>query len=111
MEIAKREFNLKIGEKLNIYFLGDIHEGNCNHADAELKEAVRIIQNDPVGYWIGMGDYIEAINSKDPRFNPVEIAEYYRLKDLKDLPKTNRRKMPCPIDRQPRRVLHATFGF
>jgi len=87
MEIAKKEFKLKIGEKLNIYFLGDTHEGNCNHADTELKEAVRIILNDPGGYWIGMGDYVEAINSKDPRFNPVEIAEYYRLKDLKDLPK------------------------
>jgi hypothetical protein len=87
MEIARKEFNRKIGGKVNIYFLGDIHEGNCNHAEAELKEAVNIIRDDPDGYWLGMGDYIEAINSKDPRFNPIEIAELYKMKDLKDLPR------------------------
>lgn len=87
MEIAQRNFRVNIGETLNIYFLGDIHEGNVNHAEDELKEAVKIIKNDPNGYWIGMGDYIEAITLDDKkRFNPVTIAKKYGIEDLKDLP-------------------------
>ncbi len=86
MEIYKRNFPLKIGEKINVYFLGDIHEGNCNHADREFRQAVKIIEDDPDGYWIGMGDYIEAITISDKRFDPMSVAEDYRIKDLKDLP-------------------------
>ncbi len=86
MEIYRKNFTLKIGEKINLYFLGDLHEGNCNHAGKEFREAVKIIENDPDGYWIGMGDYIEAITISDKRFDPMSVSENYRIKDLKDLP-------------------------
>jgi hypothetical protein len=87
MEIIKKVFNCKVGEEYNIYFIGDIHEGNCNHAEKEFKKAIEIIKNDKNGYWIGMGDYIEAITMADTkRFNPITMAKKYNLKDLKDLP-------------------------
>lgn len=86
MEIQKKNFNLKIGESVNIYFLGDIHEGNCNHADKEFRQAVKIIEADESGYWVGMGDYIEAITISDKRFDPMSVSQDYRIKDLKDLP-------------------------
>lgn len=87
MEIIKKDLFLKEGKTLNIYTIGDIHEGNVNHAEAELKEAVRIIKNDPDGCWIGMGDYIEAITPSDlKRFDPTSIDEKYKISDLKDLP-------------------------
>ena len=43
MEIITREFNVNIGDEINIYFIGDIHEGNVNDAEAEFKRAVQII--------------------------------------------------------------------
>lgn len=87
MEIIKKDIFKKEGEILNIYTIGDIHEGNVNHAEEELKEAVKIIKNDPNGCWIGMGDYIEAITPSDlKRFDPTSIDEKYKISDLKDLP-------------------------
>lgn len=87
MEIITREFSVECGQELNIYFLGDIHEGNVNHAGSEFRKAVNIIRDDPKGYWVGMGDYIEAITTDDKkRFNPITIAKKYGISDLKDLP-------------------------
>lgn len=87
MEIGSKRFNLGVNEKINIYFLGDIHEGNCNSDEGALAEAVNIIKTDPAGYWIGMGDYIEAItHTGDKRFDPLSISKKYNINDLKDLP-------------------------
>lgn len=87
MEIVSREFDVACGDEINIYFLGDIHEGNVNHAESEFRKAVNIIRDDPKGYWVGMGDYIEAITTDDKkRFNPITIAKKYGISELKDLP-------------------------
>jgi hypothetical protein len=87
LEVITREFPVECGQELNIYFLGDIHEGNVNHAEHEFRKAVSIVNDDPIGYWVGMGDYIEAITTDDKkRFNPITIAKKYGISDLKDLP-------------------------
>lgn len=87
MEVVNFEKALKNGEPMNIYSIGDTHEGNCNHNAAAFKKAVNIIQSDPNGYWVGMGDYIDAITHEDKkRFDPVTISEKYKLRELKDLP-------------------------
>jgi hypothetical protein len=87
MEISSKRIKRNPGDKINIYFLGDIHEGNCNSNEKSLKEAVEIIRNDPIGYWFGMGDYIDAItHTGDKRFDPLSIAKKYNIRDLKDLP-------------------------
>ena len=61
MEIGKKTIKVKNSETTNFYFIGDIHEGNCNCNHKALAEAVDIVKSDPNGYWFGMGDYIEAI--------------------------------------------------
>jgi len=48
---------------------------------------VKMIQED-ANAWIGMGDYIDAISYNDPRFNPLEIAERYEIRDLKTFPES-----------------------
>jgi len=61
---------------INIYFIGDIHEGNCNCNYSALKEAVKIIMDDPNAYWFGMGDYIEAItHTGDKSFGGVKYTK------------------------------------
>jgi len=87
MEIGSKQIEIKTGVPINIYFIGDPHEGNCNCNHKALKEAVEIIRNDPNAYWFGMGDYIEAIiHAGDPRFDPKAIDKEYTVRDLKDLP-------------------------
>lgn len=68
------------------YYLGDTHEGAANHCDEKLKKAIELIEKDGDA-WIGLGDYVDCINHRDPRFNPQEISERYSVKDLEDLPR------------------------
>ena len=73
-------------ETRNLYFVGDLHEGNINHAEKEFREAVKMIADDPGAIVILMGDYVEAIAPDDKkRFNPLTISKKYGLADLKDL--------------------------
>lgn len=82
---------------VTVYFLGDIHEGAANHQAKALEKAIQIIKNDNA-YWIGVGDYIDAINHRDPRFNPLEIAQEYNIKDLADLPKRQCQKLADKLE-------------
>ena len=86
MELYSRFIDHRYG-RLTLYFLGDVHEGHCNHDEEALRKAVEIIRNDDHGYWFSMGDMVDAITISDQkRFNPIEVSEKYSLKDLKDLP-------------------------
>ena len=89
MEVARKKINIKSGETISIYMIGDVHEGSGNHAEESYDKAVSIvkdhIKSDKNVYWGGIGDYIDAINHRDPRFNPAEIAEKYDVIDLANL--------------------------
>ena len=87
MEFGQKDIHVKTGDKINIFFLGDVHEGSANHADSEFRRAISIIKDTPNSYVFGMGDYIDAITYHDRRFNPSEIDPEYLIKDLKDLPR------------------------
>lgn len=89
MEILKKKIACNWGDDITIFFLGDVHEGSANHAEKEFNESVDIIKQEldknPHAYWIGIGDYVDAINHRDPRFNPLELARKYEFKDLANL--------------------------
>jgi len=92
MEIGSKAIELREGEPLDIYYLGDIHEGeiNCDH-DA-LNEAVKQINKNAnkdkrKTAVVLMGDLINCIvHSDKKRFNPAEFDMYYAIHDLVDLP-------------------------
>lgn len=65
--------------------IGDIHLGSAGCDQAKLKETIKFIETNSHAYWIGMGDYIEAINPSDPRFDPYSIDPSYNIKDLSSL--------------------------
>lgn len=86
MRVIRRELTgLSAGVKLNLYPLGDIHLGARNVDEEKLAQAVRQIERDPYGYWIGIGDYIEGINRRDKRFDPQTLAPWIGVSDLTDL--------------------------
>lgn len=89
MEIARKKITVENGDKITLYFIGDVHEGSGNHAEEEYDKAVEIIRDHMTReehvYWGGIGDYIDAINHRDKRFNPAEIAKKYEILDLANL--------------------------
>jgi len=102
MEYFKKNIKCSCKDKIEIFFLGDIHEGARNFDEDSFKAAVKMIENNKkenqYTYVIGMGDYIDCINHKDPRFNPVEIATKYKIKDLKDLPRKQMKNLVETLD-------------
>jgi len=97
MELLSKDIHVQDGSEINIFFLGDIHEGSANHAEKEFAQAIRIIKDTENSYVFGMGDYIDAINHHDKRFNPSEIDPEYLVKDLKDLPVKQMNKLYTKI--------------
>lgn len=86
MRVIRRELRgLSGGARLNLYPIGDVHIGAKACNEGMLKQAVRQIERDPYGYWIGVGDYIEGINRKDKRFDPQTLADWITVRDLTDL--------------------------
>jgi len=65
-------------EEFYIVPIGDTHLGNAGCAIEELKETIEWIRARKNAYWIGMGDYIEAINYSDPRFDIRSVAKNYK---------------------------------
>ena len=92
MEIGGRQIELKEGEPLIIYFMGDIHEGeaNCQHDQLNrgVKEIAQAAKDNKNTLVILMGDLANCIVPSDSRrFNPIEMDRSYSIHDLVDLPK------------------------
>ncbi len=65
-------------ENFTVVPIGDIHEGNIGCCEKTLQEEVEWVQKHNNVFWIGMGDYIEAINYSDPRFDIKSVSRKYR---------------------------------
>uniref|UniRef100_A0A6M3JT00 Calcineurin-like phosphoesterase n=3 Tax=viral metagenome TaxID=1070528 RepID=A0A6M3JT00_9ZZZZ len=65
-----------------LYPVGDIHAGTLHCAEDKIKKQVKIINDDPFGIWIGMGDYGEFIVGNDPRFDIGVIADWVQPDDI-----------------------------
>lgn len=58
--------------------IGDCHLGTINSDVDELKKVVDYVKRTPYAYWIGMGDYVEAIDWQDKRFDERTVPKHYR---------------------------------
>ena len=80
-----RHFNLNFQyggdiRYFTFYCLSDLHLGTI--VDEKLLDTtVREIDDNPLAFWFGGGDMIEAINHKDHRFDIDTIAPWVGLKD------------------------------
>jgi len=64
--------------------LGDSHIGNSGCDMKALKDMVDWIKSKDDVAWVGMGDYIDAINYSDPRFDPKTISSKYMIEGNMD---------------------------
>ena len=64
-------------ETLKIYPIGDTHVGALNCAEDKLRGIVRTIASDKNAYWIGGGDYLDAVILNDTkRFDPNVVPDW-----------------------------------
>ncbi|MBU0846653.1 hypothetical protein KKH23_05635 [Patescibacteria group bacterium] len=63
-------------DEFRLYPIGDVHIGNKQCEERRLKELVKLIQDDPMAYWIGLGDYAEFISNDDPRWDVDDLADW-----------------------------------
>ena len=70
---------------MDVWPLGDVHIGHRAADEKAFSKVVARIADDPNAYWIGMGDAIDAVGLKDPRFSAGELAPWVRPVHLKDL--------------------------
>ena len=67
-------------------FLGDLHLGAANVDEELIQQVATRLTGDNVG-WVNLGDSIDAINMRDPRFDPRMLPDWITLADLIDIPK------------------------
>lgn len=65
-----------------LYYLTDLHVGAKACDENLLRRDIAAIESDPRAYWIGGGDYIDAIARKgDKRYRESELASWLAGKD------------------------------
>jgi len=74
------EYIIQVSKSRDTYFLvylADLHNGTKNFDEDRCKKLISWIAAKPWAYWIGGGDYCEAITVKDKRFDPNAIHPKY----------------------------------
>lgn len=85
-DAIKNEFyNVTNDDHISIIPVADVHGGSITCNERHFEAVVKRIQDTPNMYWVGMGDYLEAINRSDPRFDPRGLAKWIGVHDLVDL--------------------------
>lgn len=82
VEIALDSWN----ERIQLVFIGDLHIGNSHTDETLIAETAKRLKA-PNTYWIDLGDSIDAVNMRDPRFDPLSLPDWIKLPDLADIPK------------------------
>jgi len=82
----------------SLYPLGDIHKGHVGHDKLTLKKTVAAIADNPLAYWIGMGDYGEYIDWLDKRFDPSNVSRDMRVYEFRDVAQALNRVITKDLD-------------
>ena len=74
--ITRRIEYASTNDVFRVKVIADTHLGNLHSDEKQLKEIVKEIKDDPLCYWIHLGDVCEFINLHDPRFDPQELVSW-----------------------------------
>lgn len=85
--MQKRKVILNLGKNSRsswfLYPLGDTHYGNYGCDERALKRTIKEIETTTNAYWLGMGDYFDAIDWRDPRFDASSKNKDERIRENK----------------------------
>ncbi len=83
MEVIEKVITHKSRSDIfNIYAIGDIHAGSIECAENDIRRMVQRIKDDKFGYWIGMGDAVDAITKNDKRFDIEGLAPWVKKDNI-----------------------------
>lgn len=82
MEVVDKVINCGRSDRFTIHPLGDIHMGTQHCAESAIQQRVADIKGDKTAYWLGMGDYMEAILPNDKRFDHGGLADWVVRDDI-----------------------------
>jgi hypothetical protein len=85
MRVIVNEVSRKDCPDLSLFPIGDVHIGAKACDEKALKEVIKHVKDTPNARWIGMGDYCDFINIRDPRHDPSVLADWIGMSDLTDL--------------------------
>jgi len=89
--LTKMISGISKSDAVRIMPLGDIHIGAKACDEKLFRQSVKYIKDNNL-YWIGMGDYCDFINKKDPRFDLASLADWIQRPELADLAKAQRNR-------------------
>ena len=93
MIVLQRHFyNVTRLDEFTLFPIGDVHIGARACREDLLQQQVDKVKETPNAMWVGMGDYLDAVNRSDPRFNLRTLAEWVTVPDLVDLADAQRRR-------------------
>lgn len=72
-------------EAVSIVFVGDLHLGHAETKEDLIADTVKRLSA-PNTFYCDLGDSIDAINMKDPRFDVRALPSWMSLADLGDIP-------------------------
>jgi predicted phosphodiesterase len=84
----------------SIYPLGDVHMGSRQCDEEGIKRKVTQVRSEKNAYWIGMGDYADAILKNDKRFDVGGLAEWVKGDNIIELQREHVRDLFNPIKKQ-----------
>lgn len=89
MRVLTRDFySWDRSRELRIVPIGDVHLGAAACDEKLFQKTINYIKDTPDTYWIGLGDYCDWINRKDPRFDVTQLADWLITKSgLADISK------------------------
>lgn len=70
---------------VRLVFVGDLHLGHAQTREGMIADLATSLGQKNT-YWFDLGDSIDAINMRDPRFDPRSLPEWIGIRDLVDLP-------------------------
>ncbi len=76
----------------HFYPVACVHVGHAACNESVFKRDVARIKNDPMGYWLGLGDTADFVNIHDHRFSISQLAPWLQVGDLSDLAAAQRER-------------------
>jgi hypothetical protein len=73
-------------DSFSLYPLGDVHIGALNCAESAFRRVIKMIKEDQNAYWIGGGDYLDAVILQDQkRFDPSTLPGWLLAGHVNDI--------------------------
>ena len=110
-KVLRREFfGVGSADEFRIWPLSCLHIGAADCDEKRIERVVKEIAEDERSYWLGLGDYLDAINRSDKRFDVEDLAPWISRNDMRDILRAQLRRFYDVIQPIAHKCLGAAIG-